>query len=61
MLFESVGPRLQGNAHFLTPLYELNISVYSRIHMHLCFSVRGPEVRWVQRKGIFGHREGAWV
>lgn len=61
MLFESVGPRLQGNAHFLKPLYGLNISVYSRIHMHLCFLVRGPKVRYVQRKRIFGHKERTWV
>lgn len=44
VLFESVGPSLQGSAHFLKPLYGLNIRVYSRIHTHLCLQGRDPKV-----------------
>lgn len=37
MSLESVGPSLQGNAHFLKPLYGLSLRVDSRTHMRLCF------------------------
>lgn len=54
MLFESVGPGLQGNAHFLKCLYGRNIRVSSRIHMPLCFQGRDPKVLCVQRQEVLG-------
>lgn len=56
--FKSVGPSLQGKAHFLKLLYGLSVSVYSRTHTHLFFKGRSTKVMGVQRQEVTWIPEG---
>lgn len=60
MSFESLGLSLQGNVHFLKPLYGLNIRVYRRIHVHLCFYGRDDKSCAYRDREVLGHQQGDW-